>query len=89
MSGERVQVACELVKLARQCPLAAYKNTFMNMAVPQMVLCEPGEAPRTRLAGDVFYTLWDRWEFTGPADTTLQQFLQMYEVRRMCPAPNP
>ena len=40
-------VTIELVKIVQKLPLEKYRNCFLNLALPVMLLSEPGPAERT------------------------------------------
>ena len=69
-------VALELIKIARGCELSDYKNAFLNLALPFMILTEPAAPAKEPLVDDRTWTLWDKWEVTGAGkETTLADFI--------------
>ena len=57
---------------ARGGELSDYKNAFLNLALPFMILTEPAEPAKEPLIDDRTWTLWDKWEVTGAGkETTL------------------
>lgn len=72
-------VTIELIKLLDKLPLEVYKNAFLNLALPVIVLSEPGPVEKTVIKEGLTTTMWDRWEVHGTADFTLQQFLQYFK----------
>ena len=42
-----LQVTIELIKLLDKLPLEVYKNAFLNLALPVIVLSEPGPVEKT------------------------------------------
>jgi len=68
-------VAIELIKTLSSLPLESYKNCFLNLALPMVLLSEPGPVQKTLLKEGVSVTMWDKWEVRGSKDFTLQQFL--------------
>lgn len=69
-------VALELIKIARGVELSDYKNAFLNLALPFMILTEPAEPAKEPLIDDRTWTLWDKWEVTGAGkETTLADFI--------------
>lgn len=72
-------VAIELIKLLDKLPLEVFKNAFLNLALPVIVLSEPGPVEKTVIKEGLTTTMWDRWEVHGTADFTLQQFLQYFK----------
>lgn len=72
-------VTIELIKLLDKLPLEVYKNAFLNLALPVIVLSEPGPVEKTVIKEGLTTTMWDRWEVHGTADFTLQLFLQYFK----------
>ncbi|XP_050399847.1 ubiquitin-like modifier-activating enzyme 6 [Patella vulgata] len=74
-------VSIELIKiLDKSRPIEHYKNCFLNLGLPLMLLSEPGPTERTVIREGLSYTMWDRWEVTGNKDFTLQQFLDYFKT---------
>lgn len=74
-------VAVELVKLVNGFPLHKYRNCFLNLALPLILLSEPGPAETTKINDELSFTVWDRWEIHGEENFTLQQFLQLFKEK--------
>lgn len=72
-------VSIELVKLLEKFPIEAYKNCFLNLALPVIVLSEPGPAEKIVLKEGLSVTMWDKWEVQGNKDYTLKEFLQHFQ----------
>ena len=56
----------ELIKYLKDVKLVEYRNSFLNLAVPSLMMSEPGPAAKTVIgSGDtkLEVTLWDRWEY--------------------------
>ena len=56
----------ELIKYLKDVKLVEYRNSFLNLAVPSLMMSEPGPATKTVISsGDtkLEVTLWDRWEY--------------------------
>ncbi|XP_012944645.1 ubiquitin-like modifier-activating enzyme 6 [Aplysia californica] len=68
-------VAIELIKVLAKAPMEQYKNCFLNLALPLILLSEPGPVQRNVLREGLSVTMWDKWEVRGSKDFTLQQFL--------------
>lgn len=60
----------EMIKLLKGMELGALRNTFLNLAVPNMMMSEPGEPLKVSLTKDLTVNLWDRWEVKGFGKTT-------------------
>lgn len=68
-------ITIELVKVIKALPLDKYRNCFINLALPVLVLSEPGPAEKTVIRDGLSYTNWDRWEVQGHPNYTLQDLL--------------
>uniref|UniRef100_A0A8B9CCT3 E1 ubiquitin-activating enzyme n=1 Tax=Anser brachyrhynchus TaxID=132585 RepID=A0A8B9CCT3_9AVES len=64
-------VALELIKVVGGYPADAYKNCFLNLAIPIMVFTETAEVRRTEIRNGISFTIWDRWTIYGKEDFTL------------------
>ncbi|KAK3583563.1 hypothetical protein CHS0354_026151 [Potamilus streckersoni] len=73
-------ISIELVKVVEKFPREKYTNCFLNLALPIMLLSEPGPAERTVIREGLSFTIWDRWEVKGHKDLTLKEFLQYFKV---------
>ena len=89
-------VSLELLKLAvhrsngekqRECalPIELFRNAFLNLALPLVVLSEPAAVARERVNENLTFTVWDRWEIGPPAagmnKFTVSQFLNSVQQR--------
>ncbi|CAE1293129.1 UBE1L2 [Acanthosepion pharaonis] len=74
-------VAVELLKVVSGFPLDKYRNCFLNLALPMILLSEPGPAETTKINDELSFTVWDRWEIHGEKSFTLQQFLQHFKEK--------
>ncbi|XP_076443646.1 ubiquitin-like modifier-activating enzyme 6 [Babylonia areolata] len=68
-------VTVELIKVLQQRPLESLKNAFLNLALPLLLLSEPGACVRKVLKEGLSVSVWDKWTIRGSKDFTLQQFL--------------
>lgn len=69
-------VAVEILKvLDRKQPIEVYKNCFLNLALPVLLLSEPGAVEKTVIKEGLTVTIWDKWEVKGNKTYILQQFL--------------
>lgn len=63
-----------MLKLIKGLKVDHLRNTFLNLAIPNMMMSEPGEPPVVKLREDLKVSLWDRWEVKGFGKwTTLAQ----------------
>merc|ERR1712166_492927 len=65
-------ISLELYKVLQGCPLEAYRNAFLNLAVPLFALSEP-VAPDTFSFRDEEWSIWDNVDLVSPL--TLKQFM--------------
>lgn len=57
----------ELIRYLKDSKLEEYRNSFLNMSLPALVMSEPGPAPKIKIGSDgLEVTLWDRWEYQVP-----------------------
>uniref|UniRef100_A0A8C2Y5N8 E1 ubiquitin-activating enzyme n=1 Tax=Coturnix japonica TaxID=93934 RepID=A0A8C2Y5N8_COTJA len=68
-------VALELIKVVGGYPADAYKNCFLNLAIPIMVFTETAKVRRTEIRNGISFTIWDRWTIYGKEDFTLLDFI--------------
>ncbi|XP_031198770.1 ubiquitin-like modifier-activating enzyme 6 [Mastomys coucha] len=68
-------VALEMIKVAGGYPFDAYKNCFLNLAIPIIVLTETSEVRKTEIRNGISFTIWDRWTVHGKEDFTLSDFI--------------
>jgi hypothetical protein len=53
----------------------------LNLAVPSLMMSEPGDPIKTKIMEGIEVTLWDRWEYQGDHDTSLQEVIVDLEER--------
>eukprot|EP00697_Spironema_sp_BW2_P008026 gnl/Spiro4/22495_TR11098_c0_g2_i2.p1 gnl/Spiro4/22495_TR11098_c0_g2~~gnl/Spiro4/22495_TR11098_c0_g2_i2.p1 ORF type:complete len:643 (-),score=229.30 gnl/Spiro4/22495_TR11098_c0_g2_i2:64-1992(-) len=75
-------VAIELIKVVRhqkmaKLPLETFRNCFLNLALPSLLLVLPVEVKRTHVVDSTYITLWDRWEVHHKRFTIRQLFDHM------------
>ncbi|XP_029456602.1 ubiquitin-like modifier-activating enzyme 6 [Rhinatrema bivittatum] len=68
-------VALELIKIVGNHPFEAYKNCFLNLAIPIIVFTETTEVRKTEIRNGINFTIWDRWTVHGKEDFTLSNFI--------------
>eukprot|EP00106_Octopus_bimaculoides_P021056 XP_014788498.1 PREDICTED: ubiquitin-like modifier-activating enzyme 6 [Octopus bimaculoides] len=73
--------AVELLKVINKHPLEKYRNCFLNLALPMMLLSEPGAAETLKINDELSLTVWDRWEIEGNKDFTLEMFLNHFKEK--------
>ncbi len=71
----------ELIRYLKGSKIEEFRNSFLNLSVPSLVLSEPGPAPKIKLGSDgLEVTLWDRWEFKAPTrNVTLLEIVEHLE----------
>jgi hypothetical protein len=52
----------ELLKVLRGSKLEDHRNSFLNLAVPSLMMGEPGAPEKFKLTDDISVDLWTRWE---------------------------
>ena len=52
-----------MLKYLKNCKFEDYRNSFLNLAVPSLMMSEPGPTAKTTLKAGLEVTLWDRWEY--------------------------
>jgi ubiquitin-activating enzyme E1-like protein 2 len=68
-------VALEMIKVTGGYPFEAYKNCFLNLAIPVIVFTETSEVRKTEIRSGISFTIWDRWIIHGKEDFTLLDFI--------------
>lgn len=73
-------VCLELYKVvAKNDDIEAYKNGFINLALPFIGFSEPIKSPKAKYNDKEFDQIWDRFEIHG--DITLQELLDHFEQK--------
>merc|ERR1712147_356577 len=55
----------EMLKYLKGLDIEGHRNAFLNLAVPSLMLGEPGPAKQFKIADDIESNLWTRWEYKG------------------------
>eukprot|EP01006_Ploeotia_vitrea_P033261 TRINITY_DN65408_c0_g1_i2.p1 TRINITY_DN65408_c0_g1~~TRINITY_DN65408_c0_g1_i2.p1 ORF type:complete len:769 (+),score=121.28 TRINITY_DN65408_c0_g1_i2:784-3090(+) len=63
---------------AGQKPMDAYKNGFLNIALPFVTFSEPIKTPVMTYGPDKKFTLWDRFDVNLGRDVSLQEFIDYF-----------
>lgn len=67
----------EMLKIIKGIELEKQKNSFLNLAVPSLMMGEPGAPEKFKLTDELSVNLWDRWEFEkATPKTTLLDVIQ-------------
>lgn len=66
----------ELIKIMKGEKVDNMKNAFLNLAIPQLVLGEPGSVPKIKIHENLTTTIWDRWDVKLGADVTVKQLFE-------------
>ncbi|GFO14677.1 ubiquitin-like modifier-activating enzyme 6 [Plakobranchus ocellatus] len=74
-------VTIEMIKVLCKAPLEQLRNCFLNLALPFILLSEPGPVQKTVLREGLSVTVWDKWEIKGTKDFTLQDFLNQCKLK--------
>jgi hypothetical protein len=54
------------------------RNAFLNLAVPSLMLGEPGPAKQFKIADDIESNLWTRWEYKAANKETKLRDILIY-----------
>ncbi|EFA76257.1 ubiquitin activating enzyme E1 [Heterostelium album PN500] len=72
-------VCLELLKVIQNKPIDAYKNAFLNLAIPFFAFIEPVAPAKNKVREGWQFTLWDRFDVEG--DITLAEFLDHFQKK--------
>ena len=75
-------VAIEIIKLAQEDKrkdVECFTNSFLNLALPYLGFSDPMLAPKTEITKEWNWTIWDRFDVTGPMK--LSQFIEFFEKK--------
>lgn len=71
----------EMLKILKGIGLEKQKNSFLNLAVPSLMMGEPGAPEKFKLTEELSVNLWDRWEFMkATPKTTLLDVIKHLDV---------
>jgi len=71
----------EMLKILKGIGLEKQKNSFLNLAVPSLMMGEPGAPEKFKLTDELSVNLWDRWEFMkATPKTTLLDVIKHLDV---------
>lgn len=77
-------VCLELLKVIQGKPLEAYRNTYVNLALPLFTLSEPFEPARETATlkdrGEWRWSIWDKLD-VDEGDITLQQYIDHFKEK--------
>jgi len=71
----------EMLKILKGIGLEKQKNSFLNLAVPSLMMGEPGAPEKFKLTEELSVNLWDRWDFMkATPKTTLLDVIKHLDV---------
>jgi len=77
-------VCLELFKMVQNKPIEAFRNTYVNLAIPMFAMSEPNPCSATTSTipktGDYKWSLWDRLD-VDTGDITLQELIDFFEEK--------
>jgi len=72
----------ELLKFLKDLPIEGHRNSFLNLAVPSLMMGEPGPPQKFKITDSLEFNLWDRWEYKATSSnvslTDLLDYLTNY-----------
>ena len=71
----------ELIRYLKNSKIEDYRNSFLNLSVPSLIMSEPGPAPKIKLGSNgLEVTLWDRWDYKAKSrETSLKEIVDHLE----------
>jgi len=74
-------ICLELLKTIQSKKLEAFKNGFVNLALPFFGFSEPIKPQSTKVREGFSWNLWDRFEIDEGRDITLQEFINYFKTK--------
>ena len=72
----------ELVKIAKNCNIEEFRNSFLNMVIPLLQCSEPGTCAKNIIRDGLTTTLWDRWEVILESDKcTIKNLFEILKTK--------
>ena len=69
----------ELIKLVKsEKSIESFKNSWMNLALPSLLLSEPQAVERSKISDHLSISIWDRW-VVNEGDLVLGQFINHFK----------
>ena len=58
------------------------RNSFLNLAIPSLMMSEPGASEKIKIKENLEVTLWDRWEINDcKEDIKLEEVVRYFEEK--------
>ena len=61
--------------------VSLFRNSFLNLAVPSLMMSEPGESVKNKIKEGLTVDEWDRWELKISETTTLGSIVGTLEKK--------